>query len=117
MKLFKEITPIYSKEEMTIALAGLFNDQVIGNIVSFYNPCPEVEWIQVYGSRTMYTTTRLIACGGGPEGGLCYLFREHAPGWYCWGRNWGRRPTYEMVLDGQVAVKWIDGVEHRSSST
>ena len=96
---------------MTIALAGLFNDHNIENIVSFYNPCPEVEWEQVYGSRTIYRK-HLITYGGGPAGGLCYLFREDEPGWYRWERNWGRGPTYEMVLDGQVAVKWIDGMEH-----
>ena len=97
---------------MTIALACLFNDHIIEKIVSFYNPCPEVEWEQVYGSRTIYRTMHLITYGGGPEGGFCYLFRDHEPGWYRWERNWGRRPTYEMVLDGQVAVKWIDGMEH-----
>ena len=74
---------------MTIALAGLFNDQIIENIISFYNPCPEVEWEQVYGSITIYRTNHLITYGGGPEGGLCYLFREHEPGWYRWERNWG----------------------------
>ena len=58
---------------MTIALAGLFNDQIIENIISFYNPCPEVEWEQVYGSRTIYRTNHLITFGGGPEGGFCYL--------------------------------------------
>ena len=49
---------------------------------------------------------------GGPEGGFCYLFREHEPGWYRWERSWGRGPTCEMVLDGQAAIKWIDGMDH-----
>ena len=97
---------------MTVALAGLFNDHIMENIVSFYKPCPDVEWEQVYGSTTIYRTTHLITYGGGPEGGFCYLLREHREGWYRWERNWGRGPTYEMVLDGQVAVKWIDGMEH-----
>ena len=97
---------------MTIALAGLFNDHIVEKIVSFYNPCPEVEWEQVCGSRAIYRTTHLITCGGGLEGGFCYLFREHEPGWYRWERNWGRRPPYEMVLDGQVAIKRIDGIEY-----
>ncbi len=35
LKLFKEIAPIYSKKEMTIALAGLFNDHIIEKIISF----------------------------------------------------------------------------------
>ena len=66
MKVFEEITPIYSEEEMTIALAGLFNDHIIEKIVSFYNPCPGVEWEQVYGSRQIYRTTHLLTYGGGP---------------------------------------------------
>ncbi len=45
---------------MIVALAGLFNDHIIDKIVSFYNPCPEVEWEQVYGSKQIYRTTHLI---------------------------------------------------------
>ncbi len=97
---------------MTIALAGLFNDHIIEKIASFYNPCPEVEWGQVYGSKKIHKTTHLITYGGGPEGGFCYLFREHPEGWYRWERSWGRGQTYGMVLDGQVAVKWIDGMDY-----
>ncbi len=114
---------------MTIALAGLFNDHIVENIVSFCNPCPEVEWEQVYGFTTIYRTKRLITYGGGPEGGFCSLFREHEPGWYRWGRSWRRGPrqgrspqaghdappsgpTYEIFLDGQVAIEWIDGMGH-----
>ncbi len=58
---------------MTVALAGLFNDHIMENIVSFYNPFPEVEWGQVYGSTTIYRTTHVITYGGGPDGGFCYL--------------------------------------------
>ncbi len=69
---------------MTIALAGLFNDQLVENIVSFYNPCPEAEWAQVCGSTAIPRTTHSVTYGGGVDGGFCYLFREHEPGLCRW---------------------------------
>ena len=97
---------------MSVALASVFDSRVVANILSFYNPRPDVEWEEVYGSTTIYRTKHITTYTGGPEGGYVYLFREHEPGWYRWTRNWFCPVEYEMVLDGQVAVNWIDGVEH-----
>jgi len=40
-----------------------------------------------------------------------YFFRERAPGWYSWHRDWFKEAVYTK-LDGQVLeVWWDDGVE------
>ena len=85
---------------MPVALANVFDFSVASSILSYY-----------YGSRVVWRTKRFITYGGGPEGGYVYLFREHEPGWYRWRRTWGSRPSYELILDGQVAMRWQDHVE------
>ena len=58
------------------------------------------------GQRTLSPT------GAAEKAVLSFFFREREPGWYRWSRNWGSSPVYDKVVDGQVAVKWQDGVEH-----
>ena len=96
---------------MSVALASVFDLSVVSNILSYYSSRPDVEWEEVYGSCVIWRTKHFITYGGGPEGGYVYLFMEHAPGWYRWRRTWASRPSYEMVLDGQVAMRWHDHVE------
>ena len=96
---------------MSVALAGLFNDYIIDNIVSFYPRRPSVEWLEIYGTTMIYKTKHYITYGGGPEGGFCYLYREHQAGWYQWERNWGTKPVYTMV-EGQIAMRWFEDVDY-----
>ncbi len=97
---------------MSVALANVFDFSVVANILSYYSDRPDVEWDEVYGSCTIWRTKHIITYWGGGEGGFVYFYREREPGWYRWSRNWGSGPVYDKVMDGQVAIKWQEGVEH-----
>jgi len=96
---------------MTEVLSQIFPEGVAENIVEFIPEQEDVAGETVYGSTTIYRTKHIITYGGGPEGGYVYFFRERAPGWYSWHRDWFKEAVYTK-LDGQVlAVWWDDGVE------
>jgi hypothetical protein len=96
---------------MTEVLSQIFPEGVAENIVEFIPEQEAVAWETVYGSTTIYRTNHIITYGGGPEGGYVYFFRERAPGWCSWHRDWFKEAVYTK-LDGQVlAVWWDDGVE------
>jgi len=96
---------------MTEVMSQIFPEGVAENIVEFIPEQEDVAWETVYGSTTIYRTKHIITYGGGPEGGYVYFFRERAPGWYSWHRDWFKEAVYTK-LDGQVlAIWWDDGVE------
>ena len=96
---------------MTEVLSQIFPEGVAENIVEFIPEQEDVAWETVYGSTTTYRTKHFITYGGGPEGGYVYFFRERAPGWYSWHRDWFKEAEYTK-LDGRVlAIWWDDGVE------
>ena len=96
---------------MTEVMSQIFPEGVAENIVEFIPEQEDVAWETVYGSTTIYRTKHFITYGGGPEGGYVYFFRERAPGWYSWHRDWFKEAEYTK-LEGQVlAIWWDDGVE------
>ena len=96
---------------MTEVLSQIFPEGVAENIVEFIPEQEDVAWETVYGTTTIYRTKHFITYGGGPEGGYVYFFRERAPGWYSWHRDWFKEAEYTK-LDGRVlAIWWDDGVE------
>ena len=55
--------------------------------------------------KMIYQTRHITTYGGGPEGGYVYFFRERAPGWYKWSRDWFQEPKYEKITSGKVINK------------
>lgn len=80
---------------MSLALLPVLSHDIIDRIYDYIPADPEIEWETVYDVQMIYQTRHITTYGGGPEGGYVYFFRERAPGWYKWSRDWFQEPTYE----------------------
>ena len=95
---------------MAEALADILPHGLIEHITDFIGD--GLDWEYVYGTRTIYETQHIVTCGGGPEGGFVFFFREREPGWYSWERDRFQEPTYKK-LNGILVQKFTeDGTEY-----
>ena len=97
---------------MPIALATLFDVQVIANIVSYYPQREAAVWEPVCGSCVIGMPKHIVTHHDGGICGFAYLLDHDNPRWYRWRRpGFGvdLQPEYTSLEKGVVAVKWAGG--------